>query len=245
MSDARHGLHRHTILARATFGIALLLAAGASAYEGAPVADGGTIAGAMTYLGKVPPPVVLPIDKDPAVCGKTVKHDEGLIVSAGKGLKNVVVFLDKIERGKPVKPGAATLANTECRYEPHVQAFVVGTELAVSNSDPVLHNTHIKLPRSDVFNYGLPTQGQVVKKKVRRPGLMKVGCDAGHSWMLAWVAVFEHPYFAVTNADGRYTIADVPPGGYTLVFWHEKLGRKTQAIQVTAKGKVDASLAWK
>ncbi len=223
----------------------MVAASPAGAYEGAPVAAGGTISGATTFLGKVTPPALVKVDKDAGVCGKTPKHDESMIVSATKGLKNVVVFIEKIEAGKPIQAGSAVLANIECRYEPHVLAFVVGTELAVSNSDPVLHNTHIKLPRSDVFNYGLPTKGQVIKKRIRRKGLMKVGCDAGHTWMQAWIAVFDHPYFAITDAAGHYQIGDVPPGRYTLVFWHEKLGRKTKVVEVAAKAKIDASVAWK
>ena len=135
--------------------------------------------------------------------------------------------------------------NTTCRYEPHVQAFVVGTELHVKNEDAVLHNTHIRLPSSDVFNYALPEKGQVIKKKVTRPGLMKVGCDAGHTWMSAWIAVFEHPYFAVTDKEGRFSLGDVPPGDYTLMYWHEKLGKASHKFTVTAGGAIDASHAYK
>ena len=73
---------------------------------------------------------------------------------------------------------------------------------------------------------------------------MKVGCDAGHTWMTAYIAVFEHPYFAVTAADGSFRIGDIPGGTYKLVFWHEKLGRKVKKVTVTGGGVSDASLAW-
>ena len=205
-------------------------------YEPIAVTDGGIISGTVTYTGTAAPPPQLEITKDPDYCGKTPIFGEQLVVSAGKGLKWGVVFLEKIASGKAVQPGAATLQNSKCHYEPHVQAFVVGTELAVGNSDPILHNTHIKLPDSDVANYALPMQGQVIKKKVMRKGMMKVGCDAGHVWMSAWIAVFDHPYFAVTDAEGRFSFGDVPPGSYTLVLWHEKLGKRTQPVTVVAKG---------
>jgi hypothetical protein len=229
--------------------ISLMLAAlctggSAFAYTPGPVTGGGTLTGTVRFTGAVPAAPRLPVTKDPQVCG-TDKPNEVLLVSPTKGVANAVVFIDKIEHGKPLVMGKAELDNTSCRYEPHVQAFAVGTELHVKNEDAVLHNTHIRLPTSDVFNYALPEKGQVIKKKVTRPGLMKVGCDAGHTWMAAWIAVFEHPYFAVTDKDGRFTLGDVPAGEYTLMFWHEKLGKASQKVTVTAGGTLDASHAYK
>lgn len=229
----------------AILGVLALAAPSALAYDAIDVAHGGTIAGSIRFEGVATPAAKLEATKDKDFCGKHELLNEQLVVGADKGLANVVVFLDKISKGKAMKPGKARLDNENCRYEPHVQAFVVGTDLEVSNQDPVLHNTHIRLPKSDVFNYGLPVQGQVINQKVRRKGLMKVGCDAGHTWMAAYIAVFDHPYFAVTGADGAFSLADVPPGDYKLVFWHEKLGRKTQKITVEAGGRADASIGWK
>lgn len=223
-------------------GVALGLSGSAQAYEAIEVKEGATVAGTVRFLGAVPKAAELKITQDQKVCGVTPKHDESMIVSASKGLKNAVVFFQKIDKGAALQPGKALLMNTQCRYEPHVLAFVVGTELSVGNDDNVLHNTHIKLPRSSVFNYGLPKKGQIIKSVIRRKGLMKVGCDAGHVWMSAWVAAFDHPYFAVTDAEGRFSIANVPPGSYKLAYWHEKLGRKSKAITVGQGGKVDASL---
>ena len=216
----------------------------ALAYSPGAVPDGGSIAGAVTFAGPVPAAARLPVTKDPAVCGSD-KADESLLVSPSKGVANAVVFIDKIDHGKAIVPGHAALDNTTCRYEPHVQAFVLGTELHVKNNDAVLHNTHIRLPTSDVFNYALPEKGQIIKKQVTRTGLMKVGCDAGHTWMNAWIAVFDHPYFAVTDKDGRFALRDIPPGEYTLMYWHEKLGKASAKVKVTAGGTVEASHAYK
>ena len=225
--------------------VAITLPASAHAYTAIQVKDGGVIAGQIRYLGKVPTPKKIKVTQDPKVCGTTRFPVAEIQVDKAKGLKNAVVFIQNIKKGAATRPGKAKLANVDCSYKPHVQAFVVGTELAVSNADPVLHNTHIKLPRSDVFNYGLPRKGQIITSKIRRKGLMKVGCDAGHTWMRAWVAVFDHPYFAVTGADGSYRIADVPPGTYKLAFWHEKLGRKVQTVTVAAKIEAKASVDFK
>ncbi len=220
------------------------MASTALAYTGAPVTGGGTLSGSVRFLGAVPKPVRLPVTKDTQVCGAD-KADEALLVSASKGVANAVVFIERVERGKPLVVGKAELDNASCRFEPHVQAFAVGTELHVKNEDAILHNTHIRLPTSDVFNYALPEKGQVIKKKVARTGLMKVGCDAGHTWMNAWIAVFDHPYFAVTDKEGRFAIADIPPGDYTLMYWQEKLGKASHKFTVTAGGTVDASHAYK
>ncbi len=220
------------------------LGASAWAYTPAPVTGGGTISGTIRFTGAVPAAPRLAVTKDPQVCGSD-KADESLVVAPSKGLANAIVFLDKIDHGKPLTVGKAELDNTTCRYEPHVQAFAVGTELHVKNNDAVLHNTHIRLPTSDVFNYALPEKGQAISKKVTRTGLMKVGCDAGHTWMNAWIAVFDHPYFAVTDKEGHFALHDVPPGEYALLYWHEKLGKATQKVTVAAGGTVDASHAFK
>ncbi len=224
--------------------VALVLPATVYAYTAAAVTNGGSISGQIRFLGTVPAARKIKVTQDPKVCGKTRSISE-VIVGTKKGLKDAVVFIQKIKKGKAAKAGKAKLANVKCRYEPHVQAFAVGTELSVSNADSVLHNTHIKLRKSDVFNYGLPRKGQVITSTIRRKGLMKVGCDAGHTWMLAWIAVFDHPYYAVTGADGNFRMTDVPSGTYKLAYWHEKLGRKTKTVTVTAKAEAKASVDFK
>jgi len=235
----RRGVGLSVVLAMLAWGSSVL------AYEGKAVEGGGTVTGAARFLGHAPAPKKLEITKDHAVCAKVPKYSEVLIVGPGKGLHNAVVFLDRVKSGKPLRAGRASIDNRECRYEPHVQAVAVGTEMLVKNSDAVLHNTHAKLPNSDVFNYGLPEKGQVIPKKLTRTGLIKVGCDAGHTWMSAYILVFDHPYFAVTDTYGRFTIGDVPPGKYNLIIWHEKLGKQVKPVTVTPGGKVELSVEWK
>lgn len=204
-----------------------------AAYDTADTTGGGDLAGTVQFLGTAPAPKALAITQDVDFCGKAPLYSEDLLVSADKGLANVVVFVQGVTAGRAAVPGVAKLDNSNCRYEPHVVAMVVGSQLKIGNNDPILHNTHARLPKADVFNVALPMEGQVIDRTVDKMGLMKVGCDAGHDWMSAWIATFDHPYFAVTDAAGKYSIPDLPPGEYTLVAWHEKLGRRTQAIKVT------------
>ena len=233
-------LHRSLfLLLPAALAVALLV--GAPGDGRADDEAGAAVAGTVRFLGDAPAPKQLTPTQDTEHCGKSTLYSEDLIVSSSKGLANVVVFVPNVTNGKAAVPATATLSNVGCRYEPHVVAMVTGSKLQIGNSDPILHNTHALLPGADVFNIALPMEGQVIEKTIDKAGLRKVQCDAGHDWMSAWLAVFDHPYFAVTDANGAYSIPDLPPGDYTLVMWHEKLGKRTQPLQI-AGGDVGVDL---
>jgi hypothetical protein len=114
----------------------------------------------------------------------------------------------------------------------------VGTRLAVVNSDSVLHNVHavqIDGPSPiTVFNLAMPLKGQRLPAVLKRPGVVHVRCDAGHTWMSAYVRVFEHPYFAVSDARGQFTLEAVPAGEHTVELWHEPVAGKGSALVQTA-----------
>lgn len=195
------------------------------------------VRGTVTLKGTPPKPpdVKFPADldaKDRTFCSaKPQLVPPFYVTDQTAHLKDVVVWLE----GVKATPGTAaprSLVNGDCRFEPHVQTMTVGEELKVVNKDPLLHNTHpVYLgDKSTLFNIALPEQGQEVKKKVKKPGVLKVQCDAGHVWMRAFVHVFDHPFHAVSGADGSFVITGVPPGKYTLKAWHEAAG--TQSIEV-------------
>jgi hypothetical protein len=182
------------------------------------------------------------IAKDASVCGKEAARDM-LMVATDGGLANVVVSLKGIKPPQPPAPvvGAA-VDQVGCRYAPHVQAVTVGTALAVLNNDAVLHNVHGTIETGasplTVFNVAMPFKGGKAPQVLKRPGAIKLRCDAGHTWMSAYVHVFDHPWYAVTDARGRFTIKDVPPGKYTVEFWHEPLADKQPPIVRTATVEV-------
>lgn len=200
-------------------------------YEAFDVEDGATITGTTVYRGD-PKTIGTDISKDEKTCGKHV--DTPIIeVDENGGLKNVVVFIEDIEEGAAVDESVnISLDNRNCRFEPHVQSMSVRQALSIINSDPVLHNTHAFLGKRTMFNIALPTQGQKISKRVKKPGLLHVKCDAGHTWMSAWVYVFEHPYHSVTDSSGRFTIGNVPPGTYRVTAWHEELGTQTLEVDL-------------
>lgn len=207
-------------LAVAAVLVALLVApAAAAAYVEAAVADGGALTGRVHFVGEPVKGEPIPVRKNTDVCGET-KPFEALLVGAGKGVKNTVVYLEGVERGK--KPADLELDNVKCLFVPHVAAVMVGARVRVRNTDPVLHNTHAFHDRVTVFNIAQPVKDQVidVSQRIKRPGVIEVLCDA-HTHMRGWLLARDNPYFAVTDADGRFRITEIPPGRYRVVAWHE------------------------
>jgi hypothetical protein len=210
----------------------------AAKYQEAPVSDGGTIQGMVIFNGKVKTKTVLPT-KDKSVCGKKRK-DALMLVGDGGAVQDSVVYLKEVTTGKAwpdtsvVKP---VLDQEGCIFKPHVQVARRG-KIDIVNSDPVLHNTHGYYGSRTAFNVALPEQGVTVTKILKRPGIVKVDCDA-HGWMLGWVQVVDNPYFAQTGADGTYSISDVPPGDYTLVVWQEQIGATEMPVSVAAGGTTE------
>lgn len=192
----------------------------APAYEEADVSAGGVLAGTVKFSGRVPKFEPIPVKKNQDVCG-TEKQSEALVVGPDGGVKNGVVLIEGITRGKKAQ-GGLVLDNRDCLFAPHVGAVMVGTKARVKNSDPILHNTHGYLDRLTVFNLALPLQNQVIDitRRLRKPGIVKVLCDA-HTHMFAWIVVHDNPYLAVTDEHGRFAIEGIPPGTYEVTLWHE------------------------
>lgn len=209
-------------------------------YEEIEVTNGGTIVGEVKFTGTAPKPEPLPVTKNQDYCGSH-KPSEKLLIGANQWVKNAVVTIENITQGKEIdKAAQPVLANNQCMFVPHVQAVAVGSKLEIRSDDPILHNTHAFLGEKTVFNLALPLQGQKIPKILRKPGIIRVQCDAGHGWMSAYIVVTEHPYHALTDESGAFKITNVPPGNYKLKAWHEELGTEVQDVVVKEKGEVKA-----
>jgi hypothetical protein len=212
--------------------LAAAISAPAQAYEQGPVADGGTIEGKVIFRGAVVTRKIIP-NKDVEVCGGP--REEPLIqVGADQGVENAMVYLAEVAKGKawPATSKAPEVNNLKCRFVPNVQVIRAGP-LDVLNSDPVLHNTHGYYGKRTAFNMALPNQGQRIPTELPRSGTVRIDCDA-HGWMEGWIYVAENPYYSLTGADGKFTIADVPPGSYTLVATQSFTGPVQQTVTVMA-----------
>ncbi len=207
-------------------------------YAAGSVSGGGTISGVVTFEGDMPEMKVLEITKDQAVCAATDKYDESLVVGEGNALKNTIVYLIDVSKGKDFdKATKLEIDQAGCKFTPHVQIVPVGARLTMLNTDKVNHNVHI------FSSINKPVNKQQTKNRRKMPlagvkkaeGPVSVKCDI-HGWMSAWIAYVPHPYFAVTNEKGEFTLEDVPAGTYKLGYWHEACGSNSGApVSVTVE----------
>ncbi len=210
-------------------------------YDVIAVTAGGSISGTISLSGDIPNLPKRTINKDPKVCGTAARGSEQLTVSAAGGLKNAFVIVEEVKQGKaiPVALQTPQIDQKDCEYTPHVLVVPASAELAIRNSDPILHNIHFYQNDESLFNIAQPAQNQVDKHKLEKAGMIYAECDV-HGWMQGHVAVVNNPYFATTGADGKFSITDLPAGAYKVKVWHEYLGEKTLGVTVLANG--DAAL---
>jgi plastocyanin len=222
--------------------LGLAVAASAGAYEAGEVKGGGTISGTVRVAGAAPKDEVIQVTKDKSHCGETLPREKYVIGKDG-GVLNAVVALTDIAKGKPVPKDDVSIVNKGCAFHPHVQTAVKGQNMVVVNQDPMLHNTHMYLDKKTIFNAALPRQGMEIRKPIQKTGIVSVQCDE-HDWMRGYLYVAEHPYLTATDANGGFSIGDVPPGTYQVKIWHEAFGAQERSVTVTAGGKtvVDVEL---
>ena len=164
-----------------------------------------------------------------------------MILDENNSIKNVLVFVKESKSGSladsyDTPKESAVIDQKGCVYVPHVLGIMVGQTLDILNSDGTLHNIHALPKVNKEFNKAMPRskkQMSVKFDKVEAP--FKVKCDV-HPWMGAYLGVFDHPYFAVTDDSGAYTISGLPAGKYVIEAWHEKLGTQTADITVDDSG---------
>ena len=228
------------------------LAVMASLMTGVGIATAGSITGTVTLKGTPPKEAENAQIMADAVCSKmhTTTPTTHHYVVGGKGeLANVVVML----KGVPAKAAdaskaAAVLDQKNCEYVPTILAVQTGQKITIKNSDPVMHNVH-PIPS--------PTSGNKERNDSQMAGaadltmtfdkaepFMKFMCNV-HPWMFAWVFVVDHPYFAVTDKEGKFTIKDVPAGKYKIVALHRKAAPTGVEQEVEVKdgeAKVDYTL---
>ena len=179
------------------------------------------------------------MDADPVcVANSDIKpRKEWLVLDENNGVKNVLVYVKESKSGSLSKnydtpKEAAVIDQKGCVYVPHVLGVMVGQKLDILNSDGTLHNIHALPKVNKEFNKAMPrSKKQMTVQFDKSEAPFKVKCDV-HPWMGAFIGVFDHPYFAVTNDDGTYVISGLEPGDYVIEAWHEKLGSQTANVTV-------------
>lgn len=245
----------------------------ALAYEVVEVRDGGTVTGTVMLDGPAPHPkgynlVTFP---DPEYCGR-ISNGEGwrllhdFSVGPSGGLKDAVVLLEGVTAGKPFDLSIPRVEARDCQFLPFVTVVRDGHGVEVVNMDPVMHDvqayeTSPELGTRVLFNSPLPMNphhrrgdlhathrhlpGESMIERIhlskgRRIFVMQCGF---HAYMESWALLVSNPYYAVTDASGRYTIERVPAGTYRLVTWHPQTGTVTERmVTIESNGHVRMDL---
>lgn len=198
----------------------------------------GTIAGVVTFQGTPPTRQDISMDMDPActVDMKSAPKSEMVIVNAGK-LENVFVYVKSgVENYSMPQPKEPAMINQKgCRYEPHVLGVMAGQPIKILNSDRTEHNVHAVAQNNPQWNLSQMPGAAPLEEKFNNPELMMPIVCNQHPWMKMYLNVVANPFFAVTDAQGRFTISGLPPGDYTIEALHERLGAREAKVHLDAK----------
>lgn len=216
-------------------------------YRPGAMSASGAIDGTITLAG-VPRDSVVPVTRDPRVCGDSASVME--TESRGGSLANALVWVEGVASGKALpEVRRETLTIERCRLDPRMMTVVSGSTINVLSRDRAAHDTRFYREgvAEPVERIQTVDAGQVVpsEKIASAPGIVEVRCGE-HPWARAYIAVFDHPYFAVTDNRGAFKIDSLPPGTYTVKVWHEQLVKPMEQRLVVGPGgvgRLDLSLA--
>ena len=227
-----------------------LIALGTAAV--AAVSVHAQVTGQVTLKGTPPAEKpIAPLIADPN-CGKLASGTpmtRGFVLGPNASLANVLVYVKNPPADSKGKPAAnATVVDQKgCLYEPYVSGAVAGQAVEIRTSDPVLHNIWFQkstaTPANATFNEAMAAGSKPKMKTFASPEVfVKLVCSV-HPWMAGFIGIVDSPFFAVTDKEGKYSIAGLPDGKYTLVFRHVKAGETTAEVEVKGgKAEIAATL---
>jgi plastocyanin len=210
-------------------------------------ATAGTITGVVNFQGTPSVRQEISMDMDPActIDMKSASKSEMVIVNAGK-LENVFVYvksgLENYAMPRPQEP--AVINQKGCRYEPHVLGVMAGQPIKILNSDRAEHNVHAVAQDNPQWNLSQMPGAAPLEETFNNPELMMPIVCNQHPWMKMYVNVVGSPFYAVTDAQGRFRISGLPPGDYTIEALHERLGAREAKVHVDAKQSAQVNFAF-
>jgi plastocyanin len=197
----------------------------------APLLETGSVAGTVRI-------VTPPTRRLPSAGAYPTRNVAVASVHDSSELPNVVVFVKAPPT--PAPPSRVSIRQKDEEFVPHLVAVTVGSTVDFPNEDLIFHNV-FSLSRGGTFDLGRYPRGQTKGRTFHEPGIIKVYCNL-HSHMNAVVRVFDHPFFAIPDDEGHFTIKGMTPGRYDVVAWHERVGDVTFEADIAA-GQV-ASLSF-
>ena len=220
-------------------------------YSGKSVsaASGGQITGTVKLNGLAPKQKVIDMSKEPScaqIHASNPVTTEAVVVGPNGGLKNVVVYVSEglsAAEAAQVPSQPSTINQKGCQYQPHVAALDVNQNLQVINSDSTSHNIHPLPKMNREWNKSQPSGAPPFQEQFSTEEMIPVKCNV-HPWMRGYIAVVKGPY-AVSDDNGSFTIANLPPGSYTLTAWQETYGNQTQKVTVSAGTPATADFVFK
>jgi len=198
-----------------------------------PPAGSGSITGKVTYTGT--PMKMKPIDmsKEPS-CAKqhsTPVDTENVATGPGNTLQWVVVYISAGDEGTTTPSQGVRYDQKGCQYLPHILPMLAGQQLQIYNDDQTSHNIHPLAKVNQEWNKSQPAGSPPIDTKWDKPEFIAVKCNI-HPWMHGYFAVLKTSHYAITGADGSFSITGLPPGKYTVTAWQEQYGTKTQDVTV-------------
>lgn len=237
-----------------------LLFSGASAvaYNAVEIGDGATIRGHVTYGGLIPEADVYYMQKNPRVCGQARDAKDGTrsvsLVRVEEGmLRDVVVFLDDVNTGKPFPKNFLDFASfwsQWCTWEPRIGVFVNGDPITIMNSDAVAHNPigYETIGRARLNHFNVPLHMDESKfhqpVTLRKGRVLKLEC-LQHQFMHSWMFAVDNPYFAISSDAGKFQLDKIPPGRYAVTAWHPTLGRQSTAVTLAANQALEVTFEFR
>ncbi len=187
------------------------------------------LSGRITLKGDLPPARKLSITKDAEVCGAVDTIVD--VVGVNGGVADVVIQIKGVTGESWTyqdPPEGYVMRQKDCQFHPGLLVIPNGKDIKVYNDDPIGHNVN-----TGDWNQMQPAGPEPIVRPVESKSPTKIGCNI-HSWMEAWIYPVDNPYFAVTDQNGNFTIAGIPPGKYRVNIWHAALGRKTARMTFVA-----------